>query len=536
MTALDSQQGLHKSSETHSLHQHSESNTHVTPREHISQPQTPTCEQAPTSTQSTPTRAQSATATQPNQHIPRQCSVEYADTNDHWGYDSGKSFTLAQAQSPQDWLNVALRAERYVAQFQHDDADGIYWEGADSPTPNPGYADGSAGIMYFYLELFRATGDEQYRHIAYRAAHWLLAHWHDQHEQSGTALEGFDSCLGNILLEAYKAFGDETFATAAREFAQGYIDSAVLGSVGPRWSGNTAWAKDGAIILFLLNLGRTLNDSDVLDFVKQAGEQYLSQGVINTDGRLVFDGKLGGTAVWEGIVFRQDYNMPNWEFGAAGSGFIVLKLYELTGDERYLNAARDQLHYLRSVAVPQTKGVLIPRSLDPDPQESDVFYIGHCHGIAGTGKFLYELLRITGDDNAQALINDLADGAESLGAPEHQSKGLWNIVTLCCGHAGLVHYFIGLYLATGNNRWRDLAVRAGNVILGMREDLSDGSTNWPIAFWRVKPTEITRPHTLFRGAAGVGLALIELYMASSGRFTLDRLIDDPFPADWQGNF
>ncbi|NEG55810.1 lanthionine synthetase LanC family protein [Bifidobacterium platyrrhinorum] len=447
--------------------------------------------------------------------------------NDRWSFRVGKPYGLKQAESADEWLDTALQAERYIEGFAIEDGDGIHWEGVGGEGPNPGYADGSAGIMHFYIQLARVTGDPKHRDIARRAAEWVRDHLA---QAPVTTLEGFDSCYGLMLLEAAEAFGDPSYAQTARRFAQRYLSHCEQGEHGPYWTGNTAWVKDGGILLFLLALGRRLDDPEILGFVRRAGVQYLSEGGTGADGHVVFDGHFGGTATFEGVVFHMDHNMPNWEFGAAGSGYILLKLYELTGEGRYLDAARDQLRYLRSVAVPQTRGVLIPRSLAPE--ERDLFPLGHCHGIAGTGQFPYLLHRLTGDGDAMAFVHALADGFESVGAPEHQSRGLWNIDTLCCGHAGLVHYFVGLYLATGDRRWHDLAIRCGNVILGMKEDLGDGRADWPIAFWRQKPDDITRPHSLFRGAAGIGLALIEIAMMERGDFTLDRTIDDPFPTHW----
>lgn len=461
------------------------------------------------------------------------------DTNNRWGFAVGKPFATATADSPEDWLHTALAAERFIRRFQHEDQNGIYWESVEGGKPSASYADGCSGIMYFYIALAEVTGNAGFRETAYQSARWILAHWDDPSTSDDSPLEGFDACVGNMLLEAFKAFGDQAYVDAALTLAQRYVDSCSWDEHGPYWTGNTAWAKDGGIILFLLNAGLILknqlrNQSDglqsLLGFVAQAGRQYLAEGKRDEQtGRLVFDGKLGGTFTVESIVFHLDYNMPNWEFGAAGSGYILLKLYELTGQQEYLRAAENQVDYLRSVAVPQSKGVLIARTLELG---DDTYYIGHCQGMAGTGKFLYEMYRLTGNQDAYRLIVDLADGAEAVGAPEHMSKGLWNITTLCCGHAGIAHYFIGLYLADGNERWRQLAIRCGNVLLGMKEDNEDGSSDWPIAFWRIKPNEITRPHSLFRGAAGIGTALLELYMMERGDYTWNRLIDDPFPSRW----
>lgn len=448
-----------------------------------------------------------------------------------YAYAPGKRYATHVPVRKEEWLEAAKAAERYVAQHRTVQGDTAYWN--DEISSGVGYADGSSGILYFYMSMYRATGERAYWDIAAAAGDYILDHWDGEPEPSdGSQLEGFGCAIGNVLISAFHFFEDERYAAAARSFAHRYIESAHQGEHGLYWTGNTAWAKDGNIVLFLLNTASALNDGSIRAAAISAGEQYLSEGETQPDGHVVFDGKLGGVAVWEGISFNQNYNMPNWEFGAAGSGFTLLKLYQFTSDPRYLEIARDQARYLRSVSVAQTKGVLIPRTLDP--AERDVFYLGHCHGVAGTGKFLYELYRVTEDHQYLDFIVDLADGIESMGAPEHQSKGLWNIETLCCGHAGIAHFFLGLYLAQGEPRWLELAKRAGYVMLGMKEDLPDHAADWPIAFWRVKPEEITRPYSLFRGAAGIGMVLAELYMEETGNYRFDRLIDDPFPESWNG--
>ena len=189
---------------------------------------------------------------------------------------------------------------------------------------------------------------------------------------------------------------------------------------------------------------------------------------------------------------------------------------------------------LEEVRVPQEKGSAITYRIYDDgaiEKEGDrtVFYLGLCHGPAGTGRFYYELAKNTGDDVYRKILVDLVDGLEALGAPERQSPGFWNTVNYCCGHAGLVHFFIGLYLADHDERWRDLAVRAGDVLLGSEEIQADGSSDWPIAFNRVDPDDFTRPLGYYDGAAGIAAVLLELYLLGKDEFVWPRFGDDPFP-------
>jgi hypothetical protein len=89
---------------------------------------------------------------------------------------------------------------------------------------------------------------------------------------------------------------------------------------------------------------------------------------------------------------------------------------------------------------------------------------------------------------------------------------------------------VGLYQSDGNPRWRDLAVRTASVLLGEKEDLGDGAANWPLAWERIKPDNITTPLGYYDGAAGIGGALLQIYLSENGQFQWNRLIDDPFPA------
>ena len=41
--------------------------------------------------------------------------------------------------------------------------------------------------------------------------------------------------------------------------------------------------------------------------------------------------------------------------------------------------------------------------------------------------------------------------------------------------------------------------------------------------------DVTKDSTCFDGAAGIGLALLQLYQAEKGEFHVARFLDDPFP-------
>ena len=63
--------------------------------------------------------------------------------------------------------------------------------------------------------------------------------------------------------------------------------------------------------------------------------------------------------------------------------------------QEFLDAVAGIPEYLRAAAVRQKYGHLLPHGL---PKNPDLFYLGYCHGPAGTTRFLYKLYEITGKE------------------------------------------------------------------------------------------------------------------------------------------
>ncbi|HEY2662129.1 MAG TPA: lanthionine synthetase LanC family protein [Caulobacteraceae bacterium] len=123
------------------------------------------------------------------------------------------------------------------------------------------------------------------------------------------------------------------------------------------------------------------------------------------------------------------FTAPNFAHGGAGVGYFLAEAYKATGEERFLSGAKAAARYVLSRATPMGDGRLICHT---EEARSPIFYLGACHGPAGTGRLFLELHAITGDaawlDEAKAL----ARGLLRLGAPEARSKGLWNNHGQCC--------------------------------------------------------------------------------------------------------
>lgn len=448
------------------------------------------------------------------------------EINDH-KFAIGREYAVLSADKPENYLQVALQAEKFLAQNVHETEEGIFWQKSDAKNTDLTFYSGSSGVLYYYLKLAETISDAGYRTIAEKGTNYLAAHWRDFLSAPPTLGLGTEKGLyfglggvGLVLGEAFRVLHNQRAAEAAKEIMAYYQEIAITDESGTHWTDSTALAMDGGIILLFLQQYKLFRDKKIKETILSAGRAYLSRGKRLMGGGIEYNG-------CEGLSLP--FSMPNFEFGSSGAGYLLTLLYDFTGDTDYLEAAKGTAAYLKKISVKQKKGYLIPHDVYVPTSETPIFYLSSCHGPAGTAKLFYRLYQLTGEVQYMDEIHELVDGLESLGAPEKQSAGLWNNVCLCCGHAGLVQFFVGLYQADGNERWHNLAVRSANVLLGEKEILSDGEVTWPMAWERINPDSISTSLGYYDGTAGVASALLQIYLSERGKFHWNRLPDDPFP-------
>jgi len=443
-------------------------------------------------------------------------------------FEIGKELLSKEVKNPEEYLETALATEKYLESNRIDGPKGTYWridgihdKGTDTDIT---FYSGTAGVVYFYLKLYETTKNETYLDTVKDGATYLLNNLENYIAFPPAPLlpgsnDGLYFGLGGIglvLKEIFKVVNDDNILAGIKFVTNHYLEAAKQDEDGTYWTGFVGIAMDGGIILTLLSLYE-VNPSDRLkETILSAGARYLSKGEAKEDGGLEYNG-------FKGIA---PFSLPNFEFGSAGAGYLLTLLYDFTGEDKYLEGAKQTAVYLRSISVPQSKGYLIPHHIYSD--DEPVFYLSTCHGPAGTAKLFYNLYLRTKDETYLKDISDLVDGLESLGAPEKMSAGLWNNVCFCCGQAGLLQFFIGLYLGLKDDRYLDLARRTAAVLIGEKEDRGS-FVNWDIAWERVKPENISHTLGYYDGSTGVAAVLLQIYLLEKGDFSWSRLPDDPFP-------
>ncbi len=447
-------------------------------------------------------------------------------------FPDAKTYRFKQKQpiDSEEYLKTALAVEKTLRKYRTEVSDGIYWKkkGATWSEVKEDEVDltfysGVSGILYFYLKLYEVTEQEDFLKELKLGTKYLALHWKDFFEQSpifgmtvvNDGLYMGVGGIGLVLGEIYKSIGDEYAKRGALQINQYYKDNKKEDENGIYWADFTAMAMDGGVILLLLQQYEIFKDEETKQLIEIAAKRYVKKGIIHEEG-IEYNG-------WPGPGTR-----PNYEFGTSGSGYLLTLLYDLFGEDAYLETAKKCAEYIKSIKIDQKKGYLHPYDTT---EENPIFFLSSCHGCGGNSKLYYKLYQITGDEKYLHEIEAMVDGIESVGAPEVTSAGFWNTLCFCCGHAGLVQYFIGLYTSLKDERYLELARRTARILLGEAEVENDGSVKWSMAFWRIKPNYLTVDLGYYDGISGIGSALLQAYQIEQGNFKWNRLLDDPFVSE-----
>ena len=435
------------------------------------------------------------------------------------------------------YLDAAKEAARWIRSTAERTENGLIWSpDPDQPekrstvsAPQTIYS-GNAGIVLFLLELYRATGEHEYLDEAKAGADEIVVTWRDaltfnfvlplpnvnldfNHGLSGTMF---------VLEQLYQETAEQRYRDTALAIVAEIVAAAKPVEGGVEWMGaESAAIGDGNIVLNLLWAAKAFDDPSLIELAKQAGEVILAKAEADPRGGWRWKG-----FPLDSIGMPPGSYMPNFEFGTAGVAYVMARLYQETGDDRFLEAARQGEANIEALATVQGDSALL---FFREPDMTDLYYLGYCGGPVGTARLPYVLHRITGEQHYLDWTEKFAHGVMTSGAPEKQTPGLWNVVCQCCGTAGILDFITSLWIATGKTEYRDYARRVADVTLSRGIDLDGKGARWYQAWTRVTPWDVTAETGYMIGAAGVGSAALRLYLAEEGRYSAPLFPDNPFP-------
>jgi lantibiotic modifying enzyme len=436
------------------------------------------------------------------------------------------------AEKEMDYLSAAQEAARWIRSAEKKTGQGTFWlpepdhaEKLTTVSPGNTIYSGSAGTVLFFLELAKVTGNPSSLQAAKSGADYLAGTWEELKTPQKTGLElSFNSGVAGlafVLAEVWKATQESKYREAALAAIRHIVASTKPAGKGVEWAAAPGVAGDGGIILFLLYAAKAFQDSSLHDLSVRGGERLLELSARDSRGGIK----------WQGIAperFGQakDSYWPNFELGTAGVAFVLARLYEETGEQEFLDAAKQGALHIQSIATTRGDAALV-HYREPDLQ--NLYYLGYCHGPAGTARLFYQLYSVTKDPQYLDWTERLARGVSGSGIPEKLTPGFWNVVCQCCGTAGVSELFVGLWAATKRPEYLAFAQRVAEQTLSRETDLDDKGYRWYQAWTRIKPWEVSAETGYMIGAAGVGSALIHVHLATEGRYEAILFPDNPFP-------
>lgn len=432
---------------------------------------------------------------------------------------AGVPFRLGAEEKPGRWLDAAVKAARWIRTTRVATPDGLLWlSGPERPegmAASPELYTGTSGVVLFLVELARATGDESWLQEAAAGADWLIAGLPLDPGQAQAGLYTGVPGIGLAIHQVAKATGKETY----RQGAERCLDLVHAGTkpagAGVEWDpGLDIIAGSAGTILYLLHMARELDRPASRELALKAGMRLTELGIPEAGGRK-----------WQMANDPEAKRlMPNFSHGTAGIAYALATLHLETGRKEPLEAALAGARYLQSVANTEGDGCLIFHH-EPEPDGRDLYYLGWCHGPAGTVRLFYQLAKATKDDAWMGWVRRGTRSIVASGIPEKQTPGFWNNAGQCCGLAGVADLFLRLHKVTGEGL--DFARRVGEGLLAKATPAGDG-LKWVHAEHRVKPDYVYAQTGYMQGAAGIGMLLLHLDSIERGREWGFRLPDSPY--------
>jgi lantibiotic modifying enzyme len=331
----------------------------------------------------------------------------------------------------------------------------------------PGLYTGIAGVGWLYLELFRLTGEQVYREKARSIVLQLLTR--------------------DVTLDGSALWDDS--------------NDIVSGAAGTG--------------LFLLRAAEELKESRGVDLARRAGYYLVSQAISTPTG---LKWKMNDST-------PQLY--PNFAHGTAGIAYFLLQLYEATKDQRFFMAGLAGVGELETTAELDSKGISC-KWYHHEGDGEDLWYVGWCHGPAGTARVFYELSKVLKIPRWMKWVDRSANWLLASGIPDPPKpiNGYWN-ESICCGTAGVGDFFLDLYRNTGKKGYLQAAEKTAAHLVKVATT-ADKGYRWIQAEHRTTPDKKDAQTGFAQGAAGFGLFFLKLSRAQRGIPTGWRLPDNPF--------
>jgi type 2 lantibiotic biosynthesis protein LanM len=362
------------------------------------------------------------------------------------------------------------------------------------------FYDGNCGIVLFLTALDYIRGSTQFSNISLNALQPLrrVLQASDANSAQNFARQigiGGAKGLGSIiysLVKISKFLGDKTLLGDAQLAANLIMPELIAADRELHLMGGAAGA-----ILGLLTLYRETGEPTVLETAVSCGQHLLKY-------RCGFDGV---PKAWKTTLAEQP--LTGLSCGAAGIAYALLKLYAVTNDRAYLEAAQAGIAYERSVF--STKAANWPdfrcfTKENGQPVVSKSGYFGGqngqpgfnvswCHGAAGIG-----LARLGG---LSILETEEIDRDVEVAIHTTQKYSLQDLDSLCYGNFGRIELLLVAAQKLSRSHLRETALKQASWAIAKTAQTG------AYQMLHNLPTHTFSPG-FFQGTSGIGYELLRL--------------------------
>jgi lantibiotic modifying enzyme len=415
---------------------------------------------------------------------------------------------LAAAERTGDWLLATAQQS----------PQGWFWpvQPGVCAEVGPSLGWGTVGPVMFFVEAFRTTGDERWLSAAQGGLRWMDAHL--EKSAGGWAGCGLLTGIGGwavVLRELADAADDDHADRLARRVLETVAAHASVTDTGVHWHDLTemVWGTAG-IGCLMLALGADYLGSAAVDLAVRAGDWLLTQAEAAPTG---IRWSLG--RAHEASHPDDQRRFPNFAHGAAGIGFFLARLAQVTGERRFLDASLAATEWIMTTVRTDQDTCA---AFHHDPGGTELFTLGWCHGPPGLGWLFRQLELTTGDASWRTWLRRAARADLVSGIPARREPGFWDNVARCCGSAGVAEFFLDLHRLTGDPGDLAFAVTLVDDILD-RAILDTEGMRWSNYEFRLPQPDLPAETTYMQGAPGIGSTLLRLHRHLAG---------DPWTVRW----
>lgn len=407
--------------------------------------------------------------------------------NNHWKRKP-KKHTNKEGLTP----SIALdQAHDFAAILKHEavySGGGAAWIGA-VPLPSEersqleviGYDlfSGACGVALFLSALEHVTNKGNYHNLALAALAPLREELRDRESSFRLARRmgiGGGTGLGSVIYSLVRSsvfLNEVELLEDAKHVAMLITDERI--------------ATDNSLDVVMGAAGAILG---LLTLFKECQDDFALERAIACGRHLIL--KMGkGKACKKAWRTLGDTPLTGFSHGAAGIALALLRLYQVTHNHAFLNAAIEGISYERSVFSTATGNWPDFRNLLGMTKNEPSFPCQWCHGAAGIGLARLSSIEILNNNEIQNEIDVALQTTidSAMGASDH----------LCCGNFGRLEMLFTAGLSCSNGELIDLANYRATQLMGRAKKLSGFS--WPVGNDRQNPG-------FFTGISGVGYQIL----------------------------